>query len=59
MIQELITYGIILIAISFAGYLILQKNFNKKKPDDCNACIGGDKCDGCPLNNIETTKKKK
>jgi hypothetical protein len=58
MTQEIITYGIITVAISFAGYLIFRKNFSKKKSDDCTDCAGGDKCSGCPLKDMQVPKKK-
>jgi len=59
MIQDILTYCIISIAVVFAVYRIFRTQFSAKKQSGCGGCSGEDNCAGCPLKDMKTIKEKK
>ncbi len=55
MIQDIITYIILIIVFSILGYRIIR--YFKKKADPCNGCSSG--CSGCPVDDLKKEIEEK
>lgn len=58
MIQEIITYSIIVLAIGIVLINIYYFLIKRSKKNDCNSCDISSDCNTCPYKDLKSIEKK-